>query len=249
MDFKDTAENRYESLSEIKEHYLDRGRECSELTIPTLIPEQHQTQSSDFYSPFQSVGSRGVNNLASKLLLLLLPPNQPFFRLAIQGKAKEQIEQQPELKTSVEKALSKIEREVMGKIESLALRVPTFELIKHLIVGGNALAHVPKQGNMRVYGLNQYVCKRDGEGNLLEIVVKESVSVLSLDEEVREQVLSLMSKEDVKSQTNCDLYTHVYKLDNGKFYVCQETKGIKIPSSVGTYNQDKLPWLALRIRP
>jgi len=247
MDFKDTAENRYESLNEIKEHYLDRGRECSELTIPTLIPEQHQTQSSDFYSPFQSVGSRGVNNLASKLLLLLLPPNQPFFRLAIQGKAKEQIEQQPELKTSVEKALSKIEREVMGKIESLALRVPTFELIKHLIVGGNALAHVPKQGNMRVYGLNQYVCKRDGEGNLLEIVVKESVSVLSLDEEVREQVLSLMSKEDVKSQTNCDLYTHVYKLDNGKYYVCQETKGIKIPSSVGTYNQDKLPWLALRM--
>ena len=64
------------------------------------------------------------------------------------------------------------------------LRVPTFELIKHLIVGGNVLAHIPKQGNMRVYGLNQYVCKRDGEGNLLEIVVKESVSVLSLDTEV-----------------------------------------------------------------
>ena len=30
MDFRDTAENRYESLNEIKEHYLDRGRECSE---------------------------------------------------------------------------------------------------------------------------------------------------------------------------------------------------------------------------
>ena len=77
MDFKDTAENRYESLSEIKEHYLDRGRECSELTIPTLIPEQHQTQSSDFYSPFQSVGSRGVNNLASKLLLQVENPSAP----------------------------------------------------------------------------------------------------------------------------------------------------------------------------
>ena len=128
MNVQDTAESRYEALSETKNHYLDRGRECSELTIPTLIPENYQTHSSDFYSPFQSVGSRGVNNLASKLLLLLLPPNQPFFRLAIQGKAKEQIDQQPELKTSVEKALSQIEREVMGKIESLALRVPTFEL-------------------------------------------------------------------------------------------------------------------------
>ena len=75
MNVQDTAESRYEALSETKNHYLDRGRECSELTIPTLIPENYQTHSSDFYSPFQSVGSRGVNNLASKLLLLLLPPN------------------------------------------------------------------------------------------------------------------------------------------------------------------------------
>ena len=40
--------------------------------------------------------------------------------------------------------------EVMGKIESLALRVPTFELIKHLIVGGNVLTYLPSKGNMRV---------------------------------------------------------------------------------------------------
>ena len=87
-----TAESRYNSLSERREHFLERGRECSELTIPTLIPENSFTPTQDFYSPFQSVGSRGVNNLASKLLLLLLPPNQPFFRLAIQGKAKEQVQ-------------------------------------------------------------------------------------------------------------------------------------------------------------
>ena len=171
FDVNTNAESRYNSLSENREHYLTRGRECSELTIPTLIPENYQTQSSDFYSPFQSVGSRGVNNLASKLLLLLLPPNQPFFRLAIQGKAKQQIDMQPQLKTAIEKSFSKIERDVMSKIESLAIRVPSFEALKHLIVGGNVLCHIPKEGSMRVYGLNQYVCKRDGEGNVLEIKV------------------------------------------------------------------------------
>ena len=156
-----TAESRYNSLSEQREHFLNRGRQCSELTIPTLIPENSHTPSQDFYSPFQSVGSRGVNNLASKLLLLLLPPNQPFFRLAIQGKAKEQVQEQPELKTLIEKSLAKIERDVMGKIESLAIRVPIFEAIKHLIVGGNVLCHMPKEGSMRVFPLNQYVCKRE----------------------------------------------------------------------------------------
>ena len=98
----DTAESRYSSLSEEREHYLSRARECSELTIPTLNPEDYQTSSSDFYSPFQSIGSRGVNNLASKLLLLLLPPNQPFFRLAVEGKAKQQMDMQPEFKTGIE---------------------------------------------------------------------------------------------------------------------------------------------------
>ena len=106
---------------------------------------------------------------------------------------------------------------------------------------------MPKEGSMRVFPLNQYVCKRDGEGNLLEIVVKETVSVLGLDEEVREQVLQQMSKEDAKSETHCDLYTHIYKLGDKKFYVCQEVKGIKIPSSVGEHNADQLPWLALRM--
>jgi tRNA splicing endonuclease len=100
---------------------------------------------------------------------------------------------------------------------------------------------------MRVFPLNQYVCKRDGDGNLLEIVVKENVSVLSLEPEVREIVLQQMSKEDAKSETSCDLYTHIYKLDNKKFYVCQEVKGIKIPTSIGEYAEDQLPWICLRM--
>jgi len=243
----DTAESRYNKLEENREHYLSRGRECAELTIPTLIPENYHTESSDFYSPFQSIGSRGVNNLASKLLLLLLPPNQPFFRLLVEGKAKQQVDEQPQFKTALEKALSKIERSVMSKIESLALRVPVFEAIKHLIVGGNVLCYLPKDGTMRVYGLNQYVCVRDGEGNPLEIVIKECISILSLEKEIQEQVLGIMSKEDVQSDNDCDLYTHIYRLPNDKFYICQEVKGIKIPSSVGTYPVDKLPFMPLRM--
>ena len=178
---------------------------------------------------------------------LLLPPNQPFFRLAIEGKAKQQVDEQPQVKTSIEKSLAKIEREVMSKIEALSLRVPIFEAIKQLIVGGNVLCHIPKQGTMRVFPLNQFVCKRDGEGNILEIVVKESISILSLDEDVRQLVIQKMSKEEIKSETNCDLYTHIYKLNDKKFYICQEVHGIKIPSSIGEHNADQLPWLALRM--
>ena len=88
-----TAKERYLKLQQDREHYLDRAEECSELTIPSLIKPEGFTSSDDLYNPFQSVGARGVNNLASKLLLLLLPPNSPFFRLSITGDAKKELEE------------------------------------------------------------------------------------------------------------------------------------------------------------
>jgi hypothetical protein len=74
---------RYHKLAADREIYLDRARECSELTLPALITPEGFSSATDLYQPFQSIGARGVNNLASKLMLLLLPPNAPFFRLAM----------------------------------------------------------------------------------------------------------------------------------------------------------------------
>ena len=241
---KDTARQRYSKLKQHREHFLDRAEECSEITIPSLIQPDGFTTSSDLYNPFQSVGARGVNNLASKLLLLLLPPNSPFFRLAIAGKAKEDLSERKELKTEVEKSLVTIEREVTNKIEQLALRVSVFEALKHLIVAGNVLTYLPKEGSMRVFPLTQYVCQRDSSGNVCEIIVQEKMSVMALEKDVAAQV---MTDPNYKKDEEVELYTHVYKLDNDKFYVCQEANGVKIPSSVGTFNKERLPYQALRM--
>jgi hypothetical protein len=244
MQANTTAKERYNKLIENRQHYLDRARECSEITIPSLIPDDGFESSSELYTPFQSVGARGVNNLASKLLLLLLPPNAPFFRLSLSGASKQELEQQKELQSEVEKSLGKIEREIHNKIEQLALRVSVFEALKHLIVGGNVLTYLPKKGNMRVFGITQYVCRRDEEGTLLEVIIKESVSPVALDEETRMQ---LGKDPDYQTDDECELYTHIYKLDDKKYYVCQEVNGIKLPESIGTYPIDNMPYQALRM--
>ena len=83
---------RYNKLEGKRERYLDRAREVSELTIPALLPPEGFTSSTDLYTPYQSVGARGVNNLASKLLMLLLPPNVPFFRLMPNDEASQEID-------------------------------------------------------------------------------------------------------------------------------------------------------------
>ena len=239
-----TVKQRYEKSKETREHYLNRAQECSELTIPSLLPPDGFHTSTELYNPFQSVGARGVNNLASKLLLLLLPPNAPFFRLSIAGDAKKDLQQQKDLKSEIEKSLATIEREVSSKIEQLALRVSVFEALKHLIVAGNVLTYLPKKGSMRVYPLTNYVCKRDESGDILEIVIKESVSPVNLSPEIKSK---LSVQEDFKIDEDIDIYTHIYKLNPNEYYSCQEVKGVKIPESIGNYKTENFPYQALRM--
>ena len=231
----------YEKLSAKRDNFLDRAEECAELTLPAIMPYDGFGSSNTLYTPFQSVGARGVNNLASKLLLLLLPPNAPFFRLSLSGKIRDELEQQPELKTSVEKSLSKIEKEVMNFIEQSAIRVPTFSALKHLIITGNVLVYLNKVGKLKIYALNQFCVDRDSDDNLTEIVIKESVSPLTLSDEIKTACAVTVKDEDV------DIYTCIKRVDQNNFVGYQECNKVEIPGSYGKWKEDDLPYIPLRM--
>jgi hypothetical protein len=243
------AQARYTQLWYAREPFLRRARQCSELTIPYLIPPEGWTGHSDLYTPFQGVGSKGVNHLTSKLMLSLFPPNSPFCRLELDGAAEDQAkEEDPKLKGKVEAKLADIERKIAREVETQHYRPRLAEGIKHAIVSGNALYNFPekakgKEDSVRVFRLDKYVIKRDPSGNLLEIVVKEQVSPRSLAKEVLALIKDKVSyKGDDKT---CDLFTYVY-LDGDRFKECQEILGEIIPGSEGSYPKNQLPWLALR---
>lgn len=177
----------YENMAADRDAFLSRARTCAELTIPTLLPPEGSNGSSSFDTPFQSVGARGVNNLASKLLMTLLPPNTPFFRLTIDDF--DLVELGGDQRGKAEEALARIERSATQTVESKAIRVPTFEALKQLIVSGNALVHMPPKGGMKVFRLDRFVVQRDSMGNLLKIIVKESIAFEALPPEIREVLL------------------------------------------------------------
>ena len=107
----------YEACKNGRDSYLRGARECAALTIPYLVPPDSNNSSTDYDTPFQGIGARGVNNLASKLLLALLPPNSPFFRLLIDKFEYEKASdgnEDPSLKTELERGLSEIEKAVHG---------------------------------------------------------------------------------------------------------------------------------------
>lgn len=237
-----TAVGRYQQLANSRSSVLNRARDAAKLTIPSLMPPDGHSEGSSLPTPFQGVGARGVNNLASKLLLALLPPNSPFFRQVVDDFTLEKMTQQKGLRAQVEKALNKIERAVMSEIEASAIRVSAFEALKQLLVAGNVLLYLPPEGGMRVFRLDRYVVKRDPMGNVLEIITKESLSPDVLPNDLRNIVVN---KDDKSDQKSVDLYTRVVRKGN-HWSIVQEVKGHKVPGSQGSYPLDKCPWLPLR---
>ena len=139
IDDKASIESQYQKMEIDREIYLERARDSAELTIPYLVPEKGSTSATNYPTPYQSVGSRGVMNLASKLMLALFPPQAPFFRLDVDDLVYRQIQGDPQQKATIEQGLAKIEKAVMDSIERNNDRVAVYEALKHLIVSGNAL--------------------------------------------------------------------------------------------------------------
>lgn len=237
-----SLQKRYEQLKTDRSSFLERGRDASVLTIPSLLPPEGHSSSSNYETPYQGIGARGVNNLASKLLLTLLPANSPFFRLTISDVDLQELG--AKARGEVEAGLAKIERMAMADIETKAVRVPVFEALKHLIVAGNALVYNEKAtGAVKVFRLDRYVVKRDAMGNILEIITKESIDKKMLPLEVAVQ---LGEENDSDVHKSLDLYTGVMLNAKGVFDVWQEVSGIEVPSSRGTFKPDQLPFLPLR---
>ena len=235
---KSLLESQYAKMEIDREVYLERARRVAELSIPHLYPPKGNNEATEYPTPYQSVGSRGVTNLASKLMLALFPPQAPFFRLDVDELVYKQIEGDPKQKATIEQGLAKIEKAVMDSIEENNDRVAFYEALKHLIVSGNVLLKITDDG-LRTYSLNNYVVKRDPQGKILKIIIKEGISPNTLPEKLKKGLGEVL-KEDTKS---LHLYTCVTR-QKDKFYVHQEIAKKKVFEK--NYDLDKLPFIALR---
>lgn len=247
MENQGTCQARYDLLSQDREVYLNRARECAKLTIPTLIPESGTGKNTNFPTPYQGVGARGVNNLASKLLLSLFPPNSPFFAMRVDDFTAQDLAQEEGARAKVDEALGKYERSVMQSIEDSGDRSAHFEALKHLIVAGNVLLYLPKDGGTRVFPLSRYVVVRDPMGVLLEAIIQEEMVYASLPPDLKALVDEHRSAEgsEVNPKAEVKLYTKFY-LDGKQIKSYQEVDGIKVPGSEGSWPREKSPILALR---
>lgn len=239
-----TAKSRYDKLEGTRMPYTDRAEKCALYTIPMAFPKDTDTASTNYETPYQSIGARGVNNLTAKLMLALFPPNSPFFRLSLGDEMLNALGGDPATQQQYEEALCKIERRITAYMETHQIRTTASEALLQLVLAGNVLLFLPpKEGGMRLYRLNTYVIQRDGIGNTIEIVSKESLAYGALPDEAQRCI----QDAEVDPDKIYTIYTHTY-LDGDTYKSYQELEGMIIAGSEQQYPRDKSPWIPLRLK-
>ena len=240
------AAARYGQLSTDRNAFLQRARDCSKVTIPGLIPDEGGTEKGSLRTPYQSLGARGVNYLASKLLITLFPPNSAFFKLETDDLALRVAEQGPEVKSELDAALVKVEHAVMSVLETANGRASMHEAFKHLLVGGNVLLYVDADG-VKVIHFNRFCLVRDPMGTVVQILVEEEVYPEALPEGFLNQVWvdGGGEYESDPGKKSVKIYTCV-EFEHGKCHWYQEAMGKEIPGTHGQCDADVSPWIPLR---
>lgn len=237
---KDGAKAIYSRLESLRFQSLERARNCSALTLPGLLPPIYANENTELPTPYQSVGARGVNNLSSKLLMALLPPGSPFFRLQIRRSVAAKLGEQL---SSIQSSLEDIEQTVNDTVEMNHTRPVLAEVLKHLVVGGNAMLHVPSHDEMRMFRMDQYVISRDSMGRPMRAVILETTIADAILDEVA--VACKVDKSD--PFTKVDLYTKiVWNYVTKKVCSCQEINDIEVLGSDVERPLDKSEWIPLR---
>ena len=243
METQKTAESLYNILTVDRSSYERDGDDCAKLTIPSLF-NNNSAKKQKIKTPFQALGAAGTNSLAAKMLMALIPPNTPFFKLII-DELELQKSGQSEIMAEIDKGLRGLENAVMADIETSNDRVAMFEALKHLIVVGNVLLYITEDG-LKVYYLDRYVVQRDEVGNVLTIITKESVSTKALDPEFFEQIKQKENYDaDSMEDAEIDIYTKVERQGNNHVWF-QECRGEKIPGTDGISPVDVSPFIVLR---
>ena len=241
------AKERYSKLAGERSQFLDMAVECSELTLPYLVQQDTSSRNNvkSLTQPWQSVGAKAVVTLAAKLMLAVLPPQTSFFKLQVRDdKLGEELD--PAMRSELDLSFSKMERMVMDYIAASDDRVVVHQALKHLIVSGNALIFMGKDG-LKHFPLQRFVVNRDGNGNVLEIVTKELVSRKVLGIELPNEIPNSPNGEHSSTEDDVEVYTCVKQdEDSGRWNWYQEVEGMILPKSRSSAPKNASPWLVLR---
>lgn len=236
MSFRD----EYEQGKRDREFYVERARKSSLLTQPSLFTHRSFGATDRFKDPYQSVGSMGVENLASKLVLTLFPAGVNFMKHVLSAEAEAETKELADVsRAQIGSILAERTRLTSKGIEWPTFRTRMVELMRHLIVGGNGALQKVQGGTVfRFFPLTSYICHRDNADNILDIILREKVDPRMINPE--HQALLDPGVDEHK------LFTGYKRRNQTTFDSWQEIDGSMVPGTEAEYPQQFLPVIPAR---
>ena len=211
MKKENTLQDRYTAMETARSGVLERGRRSAALTIPAVLPVSGLAESSELPVPYQSLGARGVRNIAARLTTALFPPGQKSFRLIINPESKGP-DDKPDAK--VDAILVQYEKKIDERIQTSSMRAGINTALQHLAITGCPLVYLTKNFKPRVYRLDHYVVQRQPDGTLLEVIVKDEVDIQALPLEwITTERMRKKRQETDPVQRKVILYTQAIRRD------------------------------------
>lgn len=235
----ETAEDFYEEHRTKRVGAVEIGKRIAEITIPSVFPHEEYKPGQDEL-PFtnQSINSFLINSISNTLALTALPPGLPMCKLEPDETAlADDIKSKPELWTETVYALSRREEVHRTRLERTNARDAYQRTMRLLMVTGNCLCVWVEINRPKVYNMHNYVVRRAADGEPLVTVLRETVSLAIVDDDIREAVLAhrkdggTVSEDDDKKPDYDDeaVIYHVQTLElvgpKKRWYYWQETEG------------------------
>lgn len=241
-------------------YVISKSTQYAKWTLPQLMATFNDLRvggTAALERDFQEAGPLLVNNLASKLAGLLFPSSRPFFKI----KASAELKQKAKAKGVKEAELNAgLARHEMAACQQLFLNASYEQLVtalKHLIVTGNVLLFRDSKSNKVIaYGISQYAVRRDGRGNVMDIILKEYTDFEALEPDVQAMLMARSRgryKPENEGNNRVELYTRIkrdfgvvngQKTDKVIYRITQEADGIQV-GTPGSYPEHLCPWQAV----
>lgn len=221
MDDKHTLRSQFAADDAARTQILERARECSRLTDPTILPPLQHEKDSKLPDNYQSVGSEGVITLEGKMVSALFPPGLPWFKLELDSETMNNPEIPDEIKQGLLHDLMIMELIIVSAIESgeagageeysNTFRTSKRQALAQIIVTGDVLEYLDDDYRFTVFSRDKYVTKRNTRGDVLYHIIKEQIDPLTLTKEQfaasgldRDEMMKLHVAKRMK-----DIYTNV----------------------------------------
>ena len=209
--------------------YEDRAKEIARLTVPYLIREPSDSQTTRLKDTSnQSYGGRLINTLKAKMGMALLPPSTSSFRLypnqeelqALTGGDESNI-------AKVNQVLSQAVDRINKEMELQQIRSSLFDVIAQLLVVGSVIVEkVPKRGIV-VHPLQTFVVELDQKGEPIKMCIKEKLPAESLPKDIT-------PKDDKEDEY--ELYTIFDKQGDTKKWIMRQELDGEIIGQEKTYS-------------